>query len=410
MGAYFDLAAANAALKELYDGQQIENLVYADNPLLAMVPKFTEFGGKYLPVPIITAASAGRSSNFSLAQGNQAPVQVESFLLTRKSDYALATIDHQTLLAAKTDKMAFLESSKVVIDGAIRKITLSLASSLFRSGTGSIGQISTTTGPAAGVITLQNANDVVQFEVNDTLQAAATDGGAPRVALGYVIAVDRAAGTVTVSATALGGAAGNPTGWSAADFLLVQGDSNSKMSGLAGWLPSTAPLTTDNFYGVNRSVDPVRLAGVRFNGSSENVEEALIDHALLLAREGGKPDHFITNFVSYSGIEKALGAKIQYVELSGPAEIAFRGIAINGANSTIKVFPDRNCQSLTGFLLQMNTLRLDSLNEAPFIERYLDGLDMLRVYNQDAAELRVAYYANLECRAPGWNGQTTLGV
>ena len=30
--AYLDLAAMNAALKELYDGQVVENLVYADNP------------------------------------------------------------------------------------------------------------------------------------------------------------------------------------------------------------------------------------------------------------------------------------------------------------------------------------------------------------------------------------------
>lgn len=29
MGAYLDLSAMNAALKELYDGQVVENLVYA---------------------------------------------------------------------------------------------------------------------------------------------------------------------------------------------------------------------------------------------------------------------------------------------------------------------------------------------------------------------------------------------
>lgn len=44
MGAYLDLSAMNAALKELYDNQVIENLVYADNPFLAMVKKNTDFG------------------------------------------------------------------------------------------------------------------------------------------------------------------------------------------------------------------------------------------------------------------------------------------------------------------------------------------------------------------------------
>jgi len=408
LGAYFDLTAANAALKELYDGQVVENLVYADNPFLAMVPKFTEFGGKYLPVPIITGVSQGRSATFSNALGNQAPVQIQSFLLTRKTDYSIATIDNQTLLASKTDKMAFIEGSKVVIDGAIRAITLNLAAQIFRSGSGSRGQISSIT---SGVITLVNVADVVQFEVNMTLQANATDGGAsPRAALGYVTAVDRQAGTVTVSATALGGSAGTPTGWTANDFLLVQGDNNNTISGLSAWLPTTAPSSTDNFYGVNRSADRIRLAGVYYNGASQSLEEALIDASMLTAREGGKPDHVIMPFASFGALEKSLGAKIQYVGVKGPAEIAFRGIEVNGANTTIKVFPDRSSQVAKGWMLQMNTWRLDSLNEAPHIVRYLDGLEMLRVYNQDAAELRCAYYANLECRAPGWNCNVDFAV
>ncbi len=44
MGAYLDLSSMNAALKELYDSQVVENLVYADNPFLAMVRKNTDFG------------------------------------------------------------------------------------------------------------------------------------------------------------------------------------------------------------------------------------------------------------------------------------------------------------------------------------------------------------------------------
>lgn len=45
MGAYLDLSSMNAALKELYDNQTVENLVYADNPALAMLQKNTDFGG-----------------------------------------------------------------------------------------------------------------------------------------------------------------------------------------------------------------------------------------------------------------------------------------------------------------------------------------------------------------------------
>ncbi len=407
MSTFLDLTSMNAALKELYDGQVVENLVYADNPFLAMLKKQTDFGGKYKPIPIITGVSQGRSATFANAQGNQSPVQIQSFLLTRKSDYSIATIDNQTMLASRTDKMAFLEGSKLVIDGAIRSITNSLASSLFRSGTGTIGQISTIS--PTGLITLVNSGDVVQFEINQVLQANATDGGNPLSALGYVVAVNRSAGTVTVSATSLGGTSGLPSGWAANQYLLVQGDLNNKISGLSAWIPTTSPVSGDNFYGVDRSVDVVRLSGVNYSGTSQSIEEGLIDSSSLLAREGGKPNVFVTNFQSYSALEKALGSKIQYVSMQ-KGEISFRGIEVNGANSVIKVFPDRSCQVTTGYLLQMDTWALESLGDAPQVLRYGDGLEMLRVYNSDAGEVRVGYYANLRTNAPGWNAVVQLSA
>lgn len=405
MSQILDSSAMNAALKELYDNQTIENLVYNDNPFLAMVRKNTDFGGKYKPVPIITGASQSRSSSFSNAQANQSPVQIESFFLTRASDYSIAQIDNQTMLASRTDKMSFLEGSKVLIDGAISSITLSLSSALFRSGTGSIGQISSIT---AGAIVLSDVNSVVQFEVNMVLQASATDGGTPRAALGYVVSVDRSAGTMVVS-TSYGGAPGSPALWVANDYLLVQGDSNAKVKGLLAWLPTVAPTSSDNFFGVNRSVDSTRLAGVRYNGASQPIEEALIDASSLLAREGGKPDVCIMSFASYAALEKSMGAKVQYIDLKAEVnDISFRGIEINGANSRIKCFPDRSCPSRQAFLLTMKSWCLESLGDAPQILRYGDGLEMLRVYNADAGEVRIAYYANLSCNAPGWNANVQL--
>jgi len=402
-----DLTAMNAALKELYDDQVVQNLVYRDNPFFAMLKKKTDFEGKYKPIPIITGASQGRSSTFATAQTNQSAVQIESFFLTRKSDYSIAQIDNQTMMASRSNKGAFLEAAKTAIDGAIRSITLSISSSLFRSGTGSIGQISTI---STGLITLSDPNSVVQFEKNMVLQANATDGGvSPRAALGYVVAVDRTLGTITVS-TSMGGAAASPGSWQAADYLLVQGDLNIKPSGLAAWLPSTAPTSGDNFYGVDRSVDATRLAGVRYDGSAQSIEEALVDASNLLAREGGQPDVCIMSFASYSALIKALGTKVQYIDVEGPAKVAFRGVQITGANSQIKVFPDRNCPAQTAYLLTMSTWSLEGLGEVPMINKSPDGLEMLRVSNADAGELRVSAYYNLATNAPGWNARVSLSA
>jgi hypothetical protein len=404
----FDLGAANAALKELYDDQKIANLVYKNNPFLAMVPKMEEFGGKYMPIPLIINTSQGRSATFSNAQSNQTAATVESFALTRAANYSIAQIDNQTMLASKTDKMAFINGATVVIDGAIRALTNNLATQLFRDGSGSLGVIGTITGLTPGVITLASPSDVVNFEVNMTLRAFDT-AGTDRGTTGYVIAVNRTAGIVTVG-TIMGGSAANPANWVATDRLVVQGDWSLAMKGVSAWIPTVAPTTGDNFFGVDRSVDPTRLAGVRFNGASESIEEAVIDASLLIAREGGTPDVCIMNFASYAALEKSLGAKAQYISFDGPAKLYYPGILINGAAGQIKVFPDRNCPAKTAYLLQMDTWKLYSLGPAPHIAKYADGLEMLRVFNSDAAELRVVSYSNLGCNAPGFNCVVQLGA
>lgn len=406
MATNFDLTAANAVLKELYFGQTPENLVYKTNPFLALIPKKTDAGGKYVPAPIIVGASQGRSATFSSAQANQSPVLAKEFLVTRVSDYSIATIDNQTMLATKGDKAAFVEGLKTVVDGAFRSATLSAAAAAFRDGTGSIGKISSI---SSGVITLTVAADAVQFEVNQVLQVATSAGGTARNAKGYVIAVDRTAGTVTVS-TSQGGSAGDPSSWAANDYIHTDGDINAKMKGLAAWLPSSAPTSGDNFFGVDRSSDPARLAGVRYAGTTQPIEEALIDASMLLAREGGMPEYCFMSFASYAALEKALGAKVNYVNVEGPAGIAFKGIRVYGANTEIKVIPDRNCPSATAYLLTLDNWKLMSLNDVPHLFRYADGLEALRVYNQDAAEARVGYYGNLWCNAPGWNATVSLAV
>ena len=48
-----DLTSFASALKAHYTNDKVENMVYSENPLLALMPKMEDFGGKNLPVPII---------------------------------------------------------------------------------------------------------------------------------------------------------------------------------------------------------------------------------------------------------------------------------------------------------------------------------------------------------------------
>lgn len=407
--ATLDMTAAQAALKEYYDDQSVENLAYDANPTLVMMPKDTDAEGKYVPQPVIYETSQGGSANFVNAQTNSAPMALAEFLVTLVPDYQIAYLAQQAALASQSKKGGFINFAKEYVDVAIQASANRCALQMFRSGTGSRGAVSSTVAISTGVITLSNPADVTNFGYNQTLQAAATDGGTPRAALGYVIGRNVSAGTITVASSGLGGIAATPAGWTTSDFLLVQGDSNANIKGFAAWLPATAPAAGSSFWNVDRSFDS-RLYGLYFDGSGEPVEEAIIDAALLNAREKGRPGHLITNFGTFSALGKSMGARREFVNLETDGGIKFRGFKIVGPNGDIDCFADRNCQPFTAWLLQMNTWKLLSLNPVPHIFRYGDGLEMLRVSNADASELRCGYYAQPTCKAPGWNSQIKTGV
>lgn len=398
-----DLTSFAAALKQHYTSDRVENMVYRDNPLLAMMQKYKQFGGKNLPIPIIYGNPQGRSATFSTAQANKTNSQLKDFVLTRNSDYSLASISNEVLEASKGNSNAFMEAATTEIDGAIQSATRSLAIALYGTGSGNIGRISSSTVLASTLVVLTNANDITNFEVGMKLVVSATEtGGAVKAGSVTISGIDRDAGTITISATlnvAIPTVAAN-------DFIYVQGDYDQKIKGLRAWLPDAAPSSTP-FFSVDRTADVTRLGGIRFDGSAMPIEEALIAAASRVAREGGKPDYCFMDYSKFADLEKALGSKVQYIDLKANAEVGFRGIVINGPRGPIKVIPDQNCPSDRCFLLQLDVWKLYSLGDAPKILD-ADGMKMLRDSNADSVEVRVGYYAQLGCRAPGFNANVKL--
>ncbi len=430
MAIYANASNQVAALKELYDNPSnyLKDLVYKKNPLLALISKNESpsgMAGKYLPVPIVFAGPQGRSTLFANAQSNQTAAADTSFFVYRVRNYQIVTIENELLEATKDDAAAFVDQAKLQVDTGMRNISNDLARQLYGNITGSRGQMASIDG--SGHIVLTAAGDIVQFEVGMTLVSYSVSGLTPTqstaAALGYVIAVNRSAGTLDVSATQ-GGSAGLPTNWSTSfPYLAVQGDINfvsaglntansTQLSGLGSWIPSTAPASNDSFWMVNRSQDSTRLAGVRYDGSAQMIEEALVNASSLCAREGGQPDMAFMNFESYAALENSLGSKVQYVSVKHEeADIAFAGITVNAPYGPITVIPDRNCPPQRCFLLQMDTIQLRTLGKAPHILTYgLEGLDGLRVGNADALEIRIGYYGNMICNAPGWNATVSLSA
>ncbi len=397
-----DMSSFAAALKVHYTSDRVENMVYKDNPLLAMLPKMEDFGGKNLPIPIIYGNPQRRSATFATAQSNSTTSLIKDFTLTRASDYSFAAISNEVLEASKGNANAFMEAATTEIDGAIQSATRSLAVALYGNGSGSIGQCNaSTTGTS---LQLKNAEDVTNYEVGMELVFSTADGGGSvKAGSVSVVAINRDSGELTTDA--LSGIA-TGSGVAANDYIFQDGDYDLKLKGLSAWVPASAPSAT-LFFGVDRSVDVTRLGGIRYDGSALPIEEALISAAARAAREGAKPDTCFMNYSKFADLEKALGSKVQYIDLKVNADIGFRGMQINGPRGPIKIVPDQNCPSAAAFMLQMDVWKLYSLGKAPKILD-ADGLKMLRQSSADGVEVRVGYYAQLGCRAPGWNVRVAL--
>jgi hypothetical protein len=383
--------------------------------------------GKYIPVPLEYSNPAGRAHVFANAQNQQTATSVVSYFVYAIQDYQLVTITNLLMEQTKTNAGAFVDEASRTLDNGFRNLSNNMAFELFSGGTASRGVIS-----SAGVsysaptltFTLANSQAVVQFEVGMVLQASATDGGAAlqntpgTIDAIQITAVNR--GTGVISGTVVQGAP--QTSWGAGDYLQVLGDIGIGgastiagllgLSGLAAWIPVVDPPANDNFWGVNRSADVTRLGGLRYNASAQSISEGLTSALALANREGAAPDLIVIDFVSYATLINELGAKVQYVQLEhDEVPVAFEAIHFHSAYGKIPVLADRSQPAQSANVLTVDTFKLRTLGKAPHILTYgMEGLEGLRVGNADALEIRIAYYGNVICSAPGYNMNVQLSA
>jgi len=325
----------------------------------------------------------------------------------------------------KSNAGAFVDEASRTLDNGFRNISNNMAFELFFGGTASRGIIGSVTSLSAGVLTfvLSNPQTVVQFEVGMVLQNSTTDGGAALLIGGTVIdavqitAVNRGTGSIVATVVQ-----GDGTSFTAGHFVQILGDIGSAgattiagllgLSGLAAWVPASDPISSDNFWGVNRSADPTRLGGLRYNAAAQSISEGITNALAFGNREGAAFDLIILDFVSYSTLINELGAKVQYVQLEhDEVEVAFEAIHFHSAYGKIPVLADRSCQAQTAWCLTLDTWKLRTLGKAPHILTYgMEGLEGLRVGNADALEIRVAYYGNVINSAPGFNMVVALSA
>jgi len=392
-------ATIKALLKDIYPKGLPLDGTYQDYPFLALIPRNEQFYGDSMKVPLKYGNNPGRSASFAAAQANSNYTKNVAFFLERQADYAIARITNEEMEAAEVDQGAFVRTLQHEIEGAVKAAVTSEAISLAEDGEGTIAQIDAGVTLGSANLQLRDPEAVVRFEVGQKIQlATAKVGGTLRSGTLTILSVNRNTGLLVVNAniSTISGATVN-------DWIVIEGDFQAKPKGFSAWIPETDPTSTP-FFGVDRSVDAVRLGGIRDDFSNLPIEEALVKAMKRVHREGSSADYAFLNFEKFAELENSLGSKCIYVDvMAKDVGVGFRGIKVNSGKLPVTVLADMTVPSDRLWVVQQNTWELASMKKSIRILDQ-DGNKMLRVSNADSMEIRVGGYKQFLNKMPGFNG------
>lgn len=415
-----DRTTGSAILKSYYSTERMEDLTYQDRPLLAMIPKDEKWGGADFTFAVSYGNPQAVSASDSLAITNGASSNSSrvKFAVTPVFKFGAAQLATALMKSATGGASSFISATEGEIKAVINAQSNRIATELYSSGFGLVGTVSSVT---LKVITLTKPEDTANFDIGSRIVCASGESSGALRALGssanalIVTGVNRSAGTLTFGYNVTDATNGIPT-LVAADSLFLQGDREDASSptrlcvaGLGAWVPSTAPSTSESFFGVDRSVDS-RLFGLKYDGTTSSVREALFEAANRVGAQGGRVSHYFMHPNKYAELINEISGERRYVDVkpSTNATVGFRGVdVITPFGSTATVIPDRFCPADKAYGLALDTWKLHSMGKPVDIDDQ-DGLMIRAASASSKYEVRTFSGFALTCKAPGHNTVITF--
>lgn len=414
--AVTDLAILDPVVKEHYSPYELARMAMQRNKALGMLPKSqkkTDAGGRQWVQPIMTALPGGGASVFSVAitnaQNNTS--SYKAFNVTRKSHYRIAKVDNHAIEATATGDDDAFENAFDEFDNAFEAEGNYLNFRFFRTSAGEVGQLNGVVNVATVNLAFADPSSMWGIRQGEQIVASATLGGALRNA-GAVLTiatVDRTNGAFTTTVAGTTGIAALVN----TDFIYLNGDilaagSNLAASGLADWVPDTAPTST-LFYNVDRTTEIDYLGGIRINGGGgASIANLLTDGVAACDNIGGDPDTVFMNALTFGTLSKQMEGKWVVTSAVGydgkkMATIGFKGFSVNLNGKDLTIYTDRCCPVKRIYVLTWATWCMFSAGPAPnFLQKRAGSIIKVSEGN-DGYEARIGEYFNFSCKAPGFN-------
>jgi hypothetical protein len=399
----------SAVLKKIWPQDAIQDLFYDEAPLVAMLPKKTDWSGSTLEVVLQYGQINGRSTEFSRAKANKQASKKTKMSISTSDNFALWSVEHKIIVQTRNDKGALVKALEGETKSALKKFKRSVCWQVYGNGGGSIGRVATSTTLSSTTLTLRSAQSFRNIDVGDVLTFASDDGSGSspagiRTGSVEVTEVDPESLTVTVTPALNVGVPSIAN----TDFVFIDGDYANSMYGVEAYVPATAPSTS--IWGMARSTQKRRLGGIRVGGKGMLIQEA-VKKALKVAKdETASISHIFMSTDDFFNLEMNLGSTRQYAD-EKVGSVGFTGIQfVGGGSKPVKIFPDADCpvNVIRGF--QMDTWTLHSMGEYPDFLNLNGGDKYMQEDASNSWEGRLGGYAQLYTDAPGYNFRLDMTV
>lgn len=398
-----DSTGFNSAWKILYP-KGLTELLYPKVPAIGWMNKSTDFYGDQKAIVPFFGGGNG-STKFSSALANKSDVKLTRFLVTRVKDYAIFSIDAETVLASSNDKGAVAKALDTQIRGHMYHMARSAGFQIYSDGSGRRGQGDGSWTVSGNVITLADPRTVVHFETGMVLQFEST-GGTLRSGTVTLSKVNRDTTTATLTtvesdiSAAVGSVAND-------DHILRAGDKDNCAAGFKAWIPAT--VTSTPFFQVDRTQDSVRLGGQRYTARSSVLEEVFINAAAEGMVNGASFDTCFLHPLRLAQMNKSQYAKTKVEVNSTTSGIKYKAISMMTGSGDVNFIPDPNCDYDIAWLLTKSSWELCSLREFPHFAMD-DGKKFERDPTIDGFGGRIRAYWNVLCDNPMQNMRVDLSA
>ena len=304
--------------------------------------------------------------------------------------------------------------TQAVLDELGKAIEIGCFLNSFQSR-GIIGTVSTTR------ITLATPEDSANFQKGDYIQVAATDGGALRTTSGVAVAtlaidsIDRVNGYLNAASNWGDTINGIQTG----DYITLFGDgynngatntsvSSVGITGLAGICP-TAPATTGTLHGADWTKDSL-LSGIRYLGTSDTMEEAVLNGIASGEPFGMSYDYLSMNPGDYRRLVNSMSSKAVYEMVKGTdasgdvlAHLGFKVLLMENTG----IVRNRFCPKGIAWGINSEFFELGSAGAVPSISGR-GGINVFPHPTEAGYQSRFMNYMQLVCRNPAAALRITL--